>query len=144
MANIRTCTSGRERWVYILFLFLFLLVCMLELILVWECCFENKIRLVTETFVDSFTIDTNSHLRSIRCGWIRVSTPPVCMERLRRTVDQHILPICRCSCCQLESHTLPRDRPTLWAWWWRGDGCWPRPTAWGQLLFSFSSFSFLS
>lgn len=30
--------------------------------------------------------------------------------------------ISRCSCFQLGSPIPHRGRPTLWDWWWRGDG----------------------
>lgn len=40
-------------------------------------------------------------------------------------------PICRCSCFQLESPIPPRDKPTLWAWWWREEGCQQRLTVSG-------------
>lgn len=40
------------------------------------------------------------------------------------------LPIFRCFCCQLRSPTPLRDRPTMWDWWWRGEGSRLRVTAW--------------
>lgn len=36
---------------------------------------------------------------------------------------------CRCFCFQLESLTLPRDRPTQLDWWWKDDVCWLKLTA---------------
>lgn len=42
--------------------------------------FKNKIRLVTEIYVDSFTIETDSHLHEIICG--RMTLPFV--ESLKR------------------------------------------------------------
>lgn len=43
--------------------------------------------------------------------------------------------ICRCSCFQLEFPIPPRDRPTLWAWWWREEGCQQRLTVSGLFVF---------
>lgn len=42
---------------------------------------------------------------------------------------------CRCSCFQLGFPIPPRDRPTLWAWWWREEGCQQRLTVSGLFVF---------
>lgn len=48
----------------------------------------------------------------------------------------------RCFCCQLGSLTPPRGRLTPWAWWWKGEDCSLKPTAWGSLLWQFRFYEF--
>lgn len=124
-------------------------------------CPLNHIRIANQTVLPlSFPVCSYSTSLKGTCvwRWLKMANTKTCTSRRERYPpvlsmeslvnylwmcgEPFCLVICRCSCYQLGSLTPPRERPTPWAWWWRGRGCWRRPTVSGFL--SVAGMSFVS